>query len=423
MSVLLMCAVLAPAGVVRGQYVDFGLKKMHFTNPKRKKIQIPFQLVHNLILITGSINDSEPLTFILDSGVGYTMLTGLHGNQSISLKYARQIKLHGLGEGEPIDALHSTLNQINLPGGVTGQNQDIIIPVNDIFQISQSLGVNVNGILGYDVFSSFIVDIDYEKRVLTLHNPYTFRPKKTKKSATLPIEILNRKPYTTFEVQDINGNQFPVRLIVDSGASHAVSLYPQTNEQIQVPPASIRAFLGMGLSGDIYGSVGRLSGLQVGNFRMDAPICTYPDEDAVRAALDVQNRNGSLGADVLKRYRVIFDYFSQELIFYPNKNFQEPFRYNMAGIEIASPMPGLPVYQIAKVRENSPAVEAGLQKGDQIVGINGMSIAQYSLNQIIELFQSKPGRLIKISVIRNNQDRLEAKFRLQDPIMGVKGEK
>jgi C-terminal processing protease CtpA/Prc len=98
---------------------------------------------------------------------------------------------------------------------------------------------------------------------------------------------------------------------------------------------------------------------------------------------------------------VIFDYQSKQLLLRPSQQFKKPFNYNMSGLDVGTPLPGLPLYVIAGVTTHSPAHEAGLQQNDQIMTIDGTNVSQYTLNDILELFQSKPGKKIKLTVMRN----------------------
>src|SRR5690606_1669549 len=77
---------------------SFASDTVYFTS-KRKSITFPFKLVHNLIIIPVQINDSQPLNFILDSGVKNTLITRLNYSDSLSLNEAGRISIQGLGSG------------------------------------------------------------------------------------------------------------------------------------------------------------------------------------------------------------------------------------------------------------------------------------------------------------------------------------
>jgi C-terminal processing protease CtpA/Prc len=67
-------------------------------------------------------------------------------------------------------------------------------------------------------------------------------------------------------------------------------------------------------------------------------------------------------------------------------------------------MPGLPIFTISDIRENSPAYFAGLMKNDQILSINSNYHNNLELNDINLLLQSREERKIKIKVLRDGAE-------------------
>jgi C-terminal processing protease CtpA/Prc len=147
---------------------------------------------------------------------------------------------------------------------------------------------------------------------------------------------------------------------------------------------------------------------------MDLPA-SYPDEQSIKNVTSMVRRHGNLGGEVLRRFHVFFDYTRQEMLLKPARKFKDPFNYNMSGIDVGTPLPGLPYYIIADISAQSPAEIAGLKKDDQILFINGKNASEYSLNEIIELFQSKVGKKITLTVMRETKT-LKATLVLKRPI-------
>ncbi len=411
------------SAVINASFAQTDHKELRIKHKKRNTSYIPFEMAHNLIIIPVMINDSDTLKFILDTGVTHTLLTDLNANDALTLQYSRKVDLFGLGKGDPIEALHSYGNELYMPG-VYGNFHDLLVPLENVFFLSENLGKQVNGLMGYEVFNSFIVEIDYEKQKLALHDPNKYRGKLEKKkkkwlkrgsAVVIPLEIIRRKPYLSAAVTNNKGERTQIRLLVDSGASHALSLYSATNKTLEIPTPSFRSFLGMGLNGDIYGYTGKINSVELGDFSMPKPLVTFPDQEAVKEAINIGNRNGSLGSDVLRRFDVIIDYTGNQIIFKPNKDFNTEFTYNLSGIEIVTPFPGMPIFQIAEVREGSPGQEAGLLAGDQIMAINGSNIARYSMNNLIKLFHGKAGRKYRIYIHRNGE-YFRTEFTLRDDL-------
>ena len=124
------------------------------------------------------------------------------------------------------------------------------------------------------------------------------------------------------------------------------------------------------------------------------------------------DRNGTIGAEILRRFYVTIDYRNSRLTLRPNHKFKDDFNYNMSGMEIINPMPGLPVFTITNIRDNSPAFFAGLQENDQILSLNNSSNKTLELNDINLLLQSKENKKIKVKYLREGVEH-ETSFELK----------
>ncbi|WP_299757228.1 aspartyl protease family protein [uncultured Pontibacter sp.] len=379
----------------------------------RKKITMPFKLVHNLIVLPVQVNGSKPLNFILDSGVRNTLITKLYYTDSLDLKESNRIKIRGLGEGYSIEALHSIGNNIFM-SGIKGDNHTVYVLLEDIFNLSTRMGMPVHGIIGYDIFKNFIVKINYSKETITLYRP-DHKIRKPRRAEEYPLLIEDAKPYLNATVKQHNGDSLDVKLIVDTGASHGISLYLPTNDRLELPPKVMQAYLGRGLGGDINGKIGRLEGFKLGKYEIENLTASYPDEEAVKLALNIAGRNGNLGSAILKRFTVIFDYPNERIIFSPNRRFKEPFNYNMAGFEVSTPLPGANFYVVSNVVEDSPAKTVGMQAGDQLLHINGRSCNELQLQELLNMLDSKPGRKLKLR-LKRQEEIIDVNFVLQSRI-------
>ncbi len=414
---LIICFILF--AVIGNISAQTNLIQLHFEKAKTKKTEIKFQMIHNLIIIPVFINGSDTLKFILDTGVSHTMITSMKGAGGISFNFAREIELFGLGTGREVKAFHSFGNTIELPG-VLGFNHNIIILKEDFDFLSQSLGTQIHGLIGYDVFESFTTEIDYKAQKITLYDPKFFtkkvREKWAGKAEAIPITITRRKPYIKGGIVDDSNVEKEATFLVDCGASHALSLFKTEKNHLEVPENSMYTYIGAGLSGDIYGHIGRVKKFRIGEYYFKKPIVTFPDAESTQAAGEEDvDRGGSIGADIMKRFDIVIDYRGGELLLKPNEYFKEEFRYNLSGIDLTTPLPDIALFQVAKIRKGSPAWIAGLEVGDQIVNINGIETSEYSLSTIIEMLQSKPGRTFRVGVRRIDQT-FYAKFTLEDPI-------
>ena len=75
----------------------------------------------------------------------------------------------------------------------------------------------------------------------------------------------------------------------------------------------------------------------------------------------------------------------------------------MSGLEIINPVPGVPVFTINNVIENSPAWNAGIRKNDQIISLNNQIHKDMTLNEINLSLRQKENKRIKMTVLRNGE--------------------
>lgn len=373
-----------------------------FDNPKKKSITIDFKTSSNLIIIPVAINNSDTLNFILDTGVRYPIITELPFVNKLNLNFLQPISVKGLGDGEQLTAYQSGNNVINI-NGLVAYDQEIHMVINENFQISQILGIPVHGLIGFNLFKDYVVKIDYTQHKITLIKPEYFTYKERPRDIVLPLIIEQNKPFVKTSIVTDKNEDVPVKLLVDTGASDALWLSSNSDSRISLPENNIETFLGRGLSGDLYGKKGRIGAIWVGPLVLYEPIVAFPDNELVDQLIGNNDRNGTLGAEILRRFYVTIDYPNQRLILTPNSDIKAEFNYNMSGLEVTNPMPGLPIFLISEIRKNSPAYYAGIQENDQIIALNNTSSKALTLNDINLLFQSREDKRVKMTILRNGE--------------------
>jgi len=406
----------------------------------RKEVSIPFRLVNNLIIIPVNINGTQ-LDFLLDTGVEENILFSLE-EKELPLYNVEKIELRGLGSEESVEGLKSVGNTITLRG-LKSANQIIYVVLDDQFDFSASLGVPVNGIIGYRFFRDHPVVLDYARKRLRIYNRDRVNLDKVLKGyVPFDLTIEKSKPYVTVDV-GIDSVPRASKLLLDTGNSDALWLFPSRDKEIQVPDRRLRDFLGRGFSGEIYGDKARISRLQLKDFVFKRPIAAFPDTTSVRHVRMVERRVGSIGGEILKRFTVCFDYSRQKMYLKRNSDFSTPFTYNMSGItlhhaghqvvqeradsggnrvelafgekevQVSYRFALKPLYIVVSVRENSPAYKAGVRKGDLLKRVNGRDSYQYSLQEINTLLKSEEGRHIEVEVERDGKS-IDFKFDLEE---------
>src|SRR5690606_12607009 len=214
------------AGATDAQPLGFSLAN------GKKKVEIPIEVYNNLVVVPVVLNGTLPLKFILDTGVRTAILTQKSFSDILNLAYTRKYSITGPGGEKMVDAYVTNNVSLTLPG-VQGRGHALLVLEEDYLELRNYLGTDVHGILGYELFSRFIVEVDYERKLLTLTLPSAF--KKRRRFQTIPIRIQDTKPYMTTSVVLDDGTQLTAKLLVDSGASHGLMLEPTSDRRIHVP--------------------------------------------------------------------------------------------------------------------------------------------------------------------------------------------
>ncbi|MDD3458222.1 MAG: aspartyl protease family protein [Weeksellaceae bacterium] len=406
--------------------LGFSIGAQNLSIEKNKnKFRLKFEQASGFVILPVSVNGSQPLNFLLDTGSPYTIITHLDAFKYLQLKKGEPINIWGLGrDREKLEAYLSKNNTLGFGKAHIDSADVILLYENE--NLGSRFGMQVYGIIGYDLFKDLVVRIDYVRENITFYQ-HSFFYKKFNTSAytDIDMQISGKKPYLQLNAV-INENTVPLRLLIDSAGSDPLWLFE--NEDIYPDEPYIEDYLGFGLNGEILGKRSRIQSLNIGNDKLEQPTVSFPDSLSVSYVTRTE-RSGSLGAEILRRYTTIYDYRNSKLFLKKNRHLGEKFYYNLAGLELNQPFPELPYLEVFYVRENSPAYKAGLRKGDVVRYVNNKKIGLYhykphndeqtaakiekinfgysereliSLVEIIEMFRKKPGSQIEIVYTRGD---------------------
>lgn len=417
----------------------------NFEIEKVSKVVIPFKFINNLIFIPININGAD-LTFLLDTGVSETTIFSIENN-GMSLSQLEKIKFGGLGGSESIEGYKSDHNIGKIGKNFINNSCSLYIILNQEFNISSHVGIPVNGIIGYHFFKNHQIIIDFNSNKITIYNNKELFQKKIKNFDEISISIEKNKPYIFADVE-MSTERKNSKLLLDLGNSDAIWLFPTLIKNFVYNRPNIQDYLGRGFNGDIYGKRSRIHSLYLGKYKFSEPIIAMPEEFSIQHVNLVEDRKGSLGSEIIKRFTIALDYTNQKMYLKKNKNYDDPFHFNMSGLDFKQD--GLewqkdvmnlesrsyikdnnsveiinknvqynfvlkPIFSIAGVRKDSPADLAGFLPNDILVTINGKKTSDMTLNKIVELMKSEEGKTINILVKRKEKE-LYLKFILTDPI-------
>ncbi len=389
--VLYSCAQLA------AQVPGFFMK-----DDSKKKVTIPFYSSNSLIIVPVSVNGNTPVNFMIDTGVRANILFSKSLGDAMGLEYSRKIDLVGADGSATLGAFVSPVNNFDL-GPVEGRLQSLLVLEEDFLEIEAVIGTPVYGILGYEFFKYNPIRINYDDSKLDFfrENGLKWRPPFYHK---FDLTVEDNKPYINAKVRQENGKTIDTKLLVDTGANHGLLLNMETSDEIELPERTIESELGQSLGGVLYGYIGRVDRVKLSGLKMDNVLTSYPEENEFSFVIKDSGRQGSLGAEIFGRSRLIIDYPRGRMFMKKGRDFYSPFEFDMSGIFVKKINSYDNRFYVGQVRENSPAEQMGIEANDEIMAINKIPTFIWELPEVIKLFRSEEGKEIELELrrYRNN---------------------
>jgi hypothetical protein len=281
-----------------------------------EKIEIPFRLINNVLILPIKVADSREFRVILDTGMHFEglLLYNIEPEDGVALENSVEVLVPGAGADEPSTAVMADSMSFFV-GKLECKDQRIIV-----LQNRRMEGMSSEGVTGYSLFGKYVVEVDYDRMIITLHES----PMKIDSSwEFIPMTFKdNNIPWIEGSVSITGSEEVPVSLYIDLASGDALELLVKEDMKFSLPDNLEDAYLGTGLSGDIHGQTGRILSLKLGSFCLEDVTTSFAPAE-VRSKQD--NADGIIGNNSLRRFNVVFDYKGKALYLKPNEYFNEPF--------------------------------------------------------------------------------------------------
>jgi hypothetical protein len=354
------------------------------------------QLTGGTIIMQAKLNDfSDTLNFVLDTG-----------SSGISLD-SSTVSYFGL-QPTPTERSIRTIAGIRKVGFL--YNQRLRLPglvidslnfhVNDYSVLTAVYGERIDGIIGYSVFSRYIIRINYDSLEVEFwskgnsHYP--------KNGFLLKPQITN---LPTYPVRVKDARMVTARFLYDIGAGLCMMLTKDfvNDSSLLQKKRKLYSKEGEGVGGKIDMHATVIKEVKVGPYRFHkVPVFVFDDENNIAS---YPYLGGLIGNDILRRFNVIMDYDKSEFYLVPNSHYDEPFDYSYPGLELYFINGQIVAGDVAA---GSPAEKAGIREGDVIIAVN-RNFSQ-NLNQYKTALQAANQR-VQI-VVKRNGELLEFNFKV-----------
>lgn len=370
--------------------------------------EIPFEFIQDkILLLKASINNNPSEYFLLDTGASSTF---------IDLGYIKSLGLSTKGKipilGASIETEMVDLDLFSLPGL---NIKNITLNAMEFPKEIQLSDKRIVGILGGDILSMFVFNINFDKKLITLYDKEKFEYKGN--GEILDISIASNTPIIKACLNDTICGNFAIdmgyagRLLLIGEILHKCNLIEHKDNFVKTEA------LGAGGKVDLYNT--RIGKMKIGSFLIeDIPIGFVTETPTgfisiVDAAEEKSPKtDGNIGSQLLSRFNIYLDYQGKKIILEKNSNFGKPFVIDKSGMIVIKKENK---FIIKQVIENTPASEVGLKEKDELIKINGRSASNYTLSEITKLLKGNAGERIDL-VIKRGRKKMEFSLILREYI-------
>jgi hypothetical protein len=365
-----------------------------FVEPSKFLTRFSFvQMTGGVIILQGQFNSfKDTLNFILDTGSGgisldsatadYFGLKGTPSNRTI----------RGIAGIRNVSFLNNST--LHLPGLTI---DSLNFHINDYSILTAVYGEKIDGIIGYSVFSRYIIKVDYDSSKLEFWTKGVY---KYPRGGFLLKPVINTIPVQQLRVKD--EKTINARFLYDMGAGLNMMLSTDflNDSSLLSKKRKLYTKEAEGLGGKIDMAMTVIKEIRLGPYRFrNVPVYVFNDTFNITSYPFL---GGLIGNDILRRFNVILNYDRRDIYLVPNSHFNDVFDYSYTGIELYY-IDGRII--IGDVATGSPAEDAGLMEGDVVVAVNknfSQNLQQYkaaiqSTGDRLQLVIQRDGQLIQFS--------------------------
>ncbi len=361
--------------------------------PSHDLATVPFmQLTGGIIILQARLDPfPDTLNFILDTGssgisldsttVDFLKLTpvpsdrtikGIAGIRKVSFLYNRTLHFPGIS----IDSLNFHINDYSILTAVYGER--------------------IDGIIGYSVFSRYILKLDYDSMRLTFCSPGSIRYPRGGYMLKPSITQLATQALRVKDEKAINS-----RFLYDMGAGLCMLLSKDFVQDSNFIEKKKKRWIkeGEGLGGKIDMELTVIKEVKLGPYRFkNVPVFIFDDETNITS---YPHLGGLIGNDILRRFNVIINYPKGDIYITPNKHYSETFDYSYSGMELYLVNGKIIAGDVAR---GGPAEAAGVLEGDEVMAVNksfNQNLNQYKIalqtpNEKVKLILRRAGVIMEI---------------------------
>jgi hypothetical protein len=261
---------------------------------------VKFRLQNGLVMVPATINDSEPLSFLLDTGYS---ITTIHPRlvEPLKLSRAGAVTIVGIA-GEEVAPMYSGA-EFNLSGAKYLPRRVAAVP-------SEGRRRRRDGILGSGLFRRFVVQLDFRSTTMRLFSPDDFVY--TGKGVRVPLRLDDDTPELNAVIPLDDGRKIEGRFELDTGCDDGVCLGRPFVAEHKLDEILVANDGGVkrGTGGDARISSGQIPLLRLGEAEARKISASFFRDGSPAGA----GRAGHIGMQTLRQFHVTLDFRRRQMI-------------------------------------------------------------------------------------------------------------
>jgi hypothetical protein len=351
-----------------------------------EEARIAFDPYKHVIWIPVQVNGGPQLIFAFDSAAA---------TSAIDWDRAEQLKIPFTSLGEQLNAGsgdgaarvgRTGAVRVSMPGAALELPRMGVVPLRGV---SESYGRAMEGVVGAELLARYVVELDWQAGRMALHEPASYQY--AGEGSSVPLIVAGGMPFVRIQVSVPGAEAVEGLFLVDCPHPGTIIMnrpFVERNGLLEaarnnLPRLLVQYAEGVGGKSEILH--GRIAELKLGPYSLREPVVAFSQARA--GSLARGEFAGILGAEILRRFRVIMDYSRKRMILEPKPSFQEAYAYDASGIRLHSSGADFREYLVTGIVANSPAAKANIREGDRLTEIDGKAARTLSLGEILDLLK------------------------------------
>lgn len=363
----------------------FGLFFSFSSKTLAESITIPFEFVDNRIFVSIKINGQGPFVMVLDTGASNILDAQIA--EKLNITTYDSFNITGGGEFTAT-ASHGDIQHMDI-AGLNFVDQKFLIV--DLSGMKKAIGFkNFDGLIGYEVFMSYVAEVNFDKQQVTFTSHDQFKTKPS--GEIIPfVGFDGGIPLVEASIDGVRG-----KFWLDTGDRASMTLttpFIQANNLKAIYKPSFEVITGWGIAGPLETQIIRPGQVTFGNETFTRPVLRLPT--ATKGGMTSTTSNGTFGNELLKRFNLTINYLKQHIVLNRNSLYSNSHEFDRSGMWL---MLDGANFKVLDVFSGSPADKAGVRTGDVVTAVDHKPTVTLFLPTVREHLSNPLTKSVTVSI-------------------------